>query len=182
MDGYLTKPLRLPALREALEKWLPQAPAGETAQSTNEEQIQPPPGRGVLDINVLKDLVGDEPGSLYELLKDFLGALSAGMAGIRSAAGAEGFDEVGSLAHRLKSSSRSVGALPLGDACAELENSSRLGNKAIAAAAVAAFETAAEELLPKLREQLQQLEVRLRLEANPHVSGWEDDEDPAGRR
>jgi signal transduction histidine kinase/HPt (histidine-containing phosphotransfer) domain-containing protein len=182
MDGYLTKPLRLPALREALEKWLPQAPTEAAAESAGGEQVQPPPGREVLDINVLKGLVGDEAGSLYELLKDFLGALSDGMAGIRSAAAAEDFDEVGSMAHRLKSSSRSVGALPLGDACAELENSSRLGNKNIAAAAVAAFETAAEEVLPKLREQLQQLEIRLQLKADPHVSGWDDDENPAGRR
>jgi signal transduction histidine kinase/HPt (histidine-containing phosphotransfer) domain-containing protein/ActR/RegA family two-component response regulator len=181
MDGYLTKPLRLPALREALEKWLPQAPVEAAAKSADVEQVQLPPGREILDINVLKGLVGDEPGSLHELLKDFLDALSAGMAGIRAAAAVEGFDEVGPIAHRLKSSSRSVGALPLGDACAELENSSRLGNKNIAAAAVAAFEAAAEELLPKLREQLQQLETRLQLEANPHVSGWEDNEDPAGR-
>jgi len=182
MDGYLTKPLRLPALREALEKWLPQPPAEEAAEGAGAEQVPPAQGREVLDINVLKGLVGNEPGSLYELLKDFLGALSAGMAGISAAAAAEGFDDVGSIAHRLKSSSRSVGALPLGDACAELENSSRLGNKAIAAAAVAAFEAAAEELLPKLRGQLQQLEASLHLGATPHVSERDDDEDPAGRR
>jgi HPt (histidine-containing phosphotransfer) domain-containing protein len=135
-----------------------------------------------LDINVLKKMVGDEPGTLYELLKEFLGALSAGMDSIKSAAGAEGFDEVVSMAHRLKSSSRSVGALPLGDACAELENSSRLGNKAIAAEAVAAFEAAAAELLPKLREQLQKLEASLHLDLPPRVSEWDDHEDPSGRR
>jgi signal transduction histidine kinase/HPt (histidine-containing phosphotransfer) domain-containing protein len=182
MDGYLTKPLRLPALRETLEKWLPQPPAEAAAGAAAEQPVAPAPGREALDINVLKKMVGDEPGTLYELLKEFLGALSAGMDSIKSAAGAEGFDEVVSMAHRLKSSSRSVGALPLGDACAELENSSRLGNKAIAAEAVAAFEAAAEELLPKLREQLQQLEASLHLDLPPRVSEWDDHEDPSGRR
>jgi two-component system, sensor histidine kinase and response regulator len=38
---------------------------------------------------------------------------------------AEDFARLGSIAHELKSSSRSVGALNLGDLCAELENACR---------------------------------------------------------
>ena len=37
------------------------------------------------------------------------------------------------------------------------ENSLRLGDKAVTEGAIAAFEAATEELLPKLREQLRQL-------------------------
>jgi hypothetical protein len=59
----------------------------------------------------------------------------------------------------------------LGDTCAELENSLRLGDKAVTEGAIAAFEAAAKELLPKLRERLRQLEANLRLEANSNVSG-----------
>ena len=55
-----------------------------------------------------------------------------------------------------KPSARSIG-LPLGDTCAELENRLRLGDKAVTEGAIAAFEAATEELLPKLREQLRQL-------------------------
>src|SRR3546814_13341708 len=35
----------------------------------------------------------------------------------------------GSIAHKLKSSSRSVGALGLGEACAKLENAGKAGDK-----------------------------------------------------
>jgi hypothetical protein len=59
----------------------------------------------------------------------------------------------------------------LGDTCAELENSLRLGDKAVTEGAIAAFEAATEELLPKLREQLRQLGPSLRLEANSNISG-----------
>ncbi|KRE85885.1 hypothetical protein ASG75_10040 [Rhodanobacter sp. Soil772] len=61
--------------------------------------------------------------------------------------------------------------LPLGDTCAERENSLRLGDKAVTEGAIAAFEAATAELLPKLREQLRQLKASLRLEANSNVSG-----------
>lgn len=47
----------------------------------------------------------------------------------------------------------------------------RLGDKAVTEGAIAAFEAATAELLPKLREQLRQLKASLRLEANSNVSG-----------
>jgi signal transduction histidine kinase/HPt (histidine-containing phosphotransfer) domain-containing protein len=182
MDDYLTKPLQLPALREAVEKWLPQHLAEEDVRSPGTERVQPSPDRSLLDISVLKRLIGEEPASLHALLEDFLGAVSSGLAAIEGTTAVDDLAEIGSMAHRLKSAARSVGALPLGDTCAELENSSRLGDKAVAAEAVAAFKAAAEALLPKLREQLRQLETSLRSEADSNVSGWGDYEDPAGRR
>ena len=76
-------------------------------------------------------------------------------ASIRAAATTGDLGEVGALAHRLKSSSRSVGAIALGDACAELENGSRLNDSAVAMAAVGTFEAAVENLLPQLKEHLE---------------------------
>ncbi|MFK2875701.1 response regulator [Rhodanobacter hydrolyticus] len=180
MDDYLTKPLQLPALRKLLEQWLPPPVTKEGRQDAEPQQTEPAQDRPTLDINVLKNLIGDEPALLYVLLKDFLDALMTGMAAIRKAAAGDDFGEVGAMAHRLKSSSRSVGALQVGDICAELENSSLLGDKAVTVGAVANFEAAAGELLLKLREQLHELESRL--DANSNVSGWNGDESPTGRR
>lgn len=67
-----------------------------------------------------------------------------------------------------KPSARSTG-LPLDDTCDERENSLRLGDKAVTEGAIAAFEAVTEAPLPKLREQLRQREVSLRLEANSNV-------------
>lgn len=74
------------------------------------------PAGDALEINVLKRLIGNEPASLHALLEDFLGVVSAGPATIKGTAVADELGEIGSVAYRLKSSPRSVGALPLGDA------------------------------------------------------------------
>ena len=48
----------------------------------------------------------------------------------------------GAIAHKLKSSSRSVGALALGDLCAGLENFGRTGDKAAIVQSMAQFDAA----------------------------------------
>ena len=53
---------------------------------------------------------------------------------------------IGGVAHRLKSSSRSVGALALGDLCAELENACTTGIRGSIADLLAKFEQAAAEV------------------------------------
>ncbi len=53
---------------------------------------------------------------------------------------------IGAIAHKLKASSRSVGALALGDLCAELENASRAGGKAELADGAVRFESPMREV------------------------------------
>lgn len=50
--------------------------------------------------------------------------------------------EAGAIAHKLKSSSRSVGAIALGDLCAELENAGKAGGLATLATWAKQFDTA----------------------------------------
>jgi HPt (histidine-containing phosphotransfer) domain-containing protein len=50
--------------------------------------------------------------------------------------------EVGALAHKLKSSARSVGALALGELCAELEQAGRLADAESVAVLLPRFEQA----------------------------------------
>jgi HPt (histidine-containing phosphotransfer) domain-containing protein len=76
-------------------------------------------------VNVLKALVGEDPDDIHEFLHDF--RLSAGKAAaeIDTAYQAGQVMLVGAVAHRLKSSARSVGALALGDLCAHLETAGK---------------------------------------------------------
>ncbi|MEO7009919.1 MAG: response regulator, partial [Caldimonas sp.] len=114
MDDYLTKPVQLATLEAVLERWLCRARA-EVAESQDGLQA------AAVDPELLTRLVGDEPAVLDEFFADFMRtALESGaaldrlmQAGDRRAAGA--------LAHRLKASARAVGALRLGDLCADLE-------------------------------------------------------------
>ncbi len=132
INAYLTKPLQLQVLGETLRQWMPaidatmgslDAPANDTLQAEQEAEIAA--AQTTVDLEVLKSIVGDDPLVLRETLEDFLDSvhqLSAEMEEARKKCKAV---EVARLAHRLKSSARTVGALALGDTCAELENAGR---------------------------------------------------------
>ena len=61
---------------------------------------------------------------------------------------------LGEMAHRLKSSSRSVGALDLALTCQALEGASHCGSPALLRAAKARVEAALEQVESRLSERL----------------------------
>ena len=123
MDEYLTKPFVLEALKAKLETWLP-APSDHTEQQTAVPSMQQhtETGKSILDTRVLADLVGEEPELLEEFLFDFRNSAEEAAAQIRNAANGGDWETVGSVAHRLKSSSRAMGALALAECCQQLED------------------------------------------------------------
>ena len=150
MDGYLTKPVPLKALRELVNRYVtprdvtrvsrdvnldlassaaaatPSVPA-TSASMTPESQFTP----GEVRRAVLANLVGDDEQVIREFLADFQLSARTLAADIRAAHEAGNLVQVGALAHRLKSSARSVGALLLGELCAELERAGKLGQAAL---------------------------------------------------
>ncbi len=101
MDDYLSKPVRLELLRARLEKWLP------------------------VDVRVLEALVGKDAAG--GLLQNFRSSAARIAAGINADFAAGNLSGVGSAAHKLKSSARSVGALRLGEVCEQLERAVKEG-------------------------------------------------------
>jgi HPt (histidine-containing phosphotransfer) domain-containing protein len=99
-----------------------------------------------VDVAVLKGLVGDDPQVVHRLLANYQAAAEALAAEMRSARGADDIRQIGALAHKLKSSSRSVGALALGDLCAELENACRSGTRDEVSQAIVQFEAGVREV------------------------------------
>ena len=140
MDDYLTKPIRLEALSRALQKWLPSAVA-----IPEDLDVSPPRSAdgisAVLDISILKALVGGDPKILRGLLADYLTSARRLVMELRVAANVNNLAKVGSIAHRLKSSSRAVGALLLGDLCETLESSSKSGESTAIAQHTATIES-----------------------------------------
>jgi CheY-like chemotaxis protein/HPt (histidine-containing phosphotransfer) domain-containing protein len=145
MDEYLTKPIQLRALAAALERWMPSFPA-------HEFQDVPLPKAGAVastlavDVSVLKSLVGDDDETVREFLTEYLAAARQQAADIVACCDADDSRRVGAIAHKLKASSRSVGALALGDLCAELENACRAGGKAELAERRVRFEASMHEV------------------------------------
>ncbi|MFZ5512163.1 MAG: PAS domain S-box protein [Pseudomonadota bacterium] len=151
MDEYLTKPVQLRLLKDALERWLPEG-QGAALPPQEEDAAGGRAAETVVDVTVLKGLVGDDMHIVWEFLRDYLASARRLAAELGAAFAAGDARQVGAIAHKLKSSSRSVGALGLGDLCAELEKAGRFGDQvalergvprfaAVLAQVVAAIET-----------------------------------------
>jgi HPt (histidine-containing phosphotransfer) domain-containing protein len=93
-----------------------------------------------VDVSVLKALVGGDPAVIHEFLHDFRISAAKTAAELKAACENGQAAQVGALAHKLKSSSRSVGALALGDLCDKLENSGRIGDTAAIVQSMAQFD------------------------------------------
>jgi HPt (histidine-containing phosphotransfer) domain-containing protein len=127
----------LGTLKATLERWL--------ARATEATPCLPPPPpseglRGALavDVGVLRSYVGEDASLIRELMVEFRRSAVETAAQLHSAGAAGDRQRVAALAHRLKSSSRQVGALALGELCARLEERARAG--AIDAALLESFD------------------------------------------
>jgi PAS domain S-box-containing protein len=122
IDTYLTKPVRLLQLKAALEEAL--GPAGHPEHAL--------PGAAAagtaVDLGVLADLIGDEAAEIDEVLRAFVTSAEALGSDLVQAAGGGAPQAAADAAHTLKSSARTIGALPLGDLCARIETAGRIGN------------------------------------------------------
>jgi two-component system, sensor histidine kinase and response regulator len=141
MDDYLTKPVQLMHLKAMLEKWLPAAVeaspdsegascsfplrGGSAVQNGCPAVLSPDSHAIPVDVSVLKALVGDIPEVISEFLQDFRNSATQIAAELKTAYAGGQSAQVGALAHKLKSSARSVGALRLGELCAEIEQAGR---------------------------------------------------------
>jgi PAS domain S-box-containing protein len=125
MDEYLTKPTQLNDLSAALQRRLP----GSGAVARRPAQAVPVSASPLLDLAVPRQLLGDEPAALLELLGDFKRTAEPLASELREACRNLDFQHVHELAHRLKSSSRWVGAMALGELCADLEQAARASDQ-----------------------------------------------------
>jgi PAS domain S-box-containing protein len=129
IDEYLTKPVMLRVLSAALRRRLVSPAAARLGPDTSIRSDGTEPA-SALDVTVLEGLVGNDK----DVIRGFLGEYVAGardqVDSLRAAAAAGDTRQAAAIAHKLKSSSRSVGALALGDLCAELESAGKAGDKA----------------------------------------------------
>ena len=106
MDDYLTKPLTLERLREALERWM-------TGQA----------GQPAVDRSVVEGMFGGNATAVARVLARFKGAGATLVQQIVAAR--QDRQQLTELAHKLKGAARAAGAIALGDLAASLEKSGR---------------------------------------------------------
>jgi hypothetical protein len=102
------------------------------------------PDGGVLAEASLADLRALDPGGqarlVQRVLATYQGSLGRLVTQLGAARGADAWDQVSRVAHTLKSSSASIGALALSALCAEIEKSIREGNHGAATASLQRFD------------------------------------------
>ncbi len=153
MDDYLSKPAQLEDLRLVLEKYLTGSKPIEKSQSSTQVSDSNPEGLAAtlpVNVHVLEALVGDDPDTIQEMLHDYRVSVAQGAAELRQAYQAGQYGTVGSIAHKLKSSSRSVGALALGEWCAKMEQAGKKNDAQGLAA-----------LMPDFDQELAKVEIYL---------------------
>ncbi len=124
MDDYLAKPLRLNELGLMLTKWLPLV-AQSTVNLTPEIASS---ALAIWDATTLTQLAGDNPAMHQRLLEKFILNAQQQVVAIGAAAAAGQTSGMADVAHMLKSSARTVGALALGELCQQLETAGRAGD------------------------------------------------------
>ena len=161
MDEYLSKPAPLADLKATLEKWMPAAaePTPDLAAPSAPQTAAPVP----VDVGILERLVGNDPAVIRDFLQDFRASSARIAAELRAACQRSEATAAGAAAHKLKSSALSVGALKLGDLCAEMEQAGKAGENETLAALLPRFEQeliAAEGCLDSLLQERPQTAQR----------------------
>ncbi len=144
MDDYVTKPIQLHELRAVLDKWL-----GSGAQTGDEQDpVQPDLARAeAVDPRALGELLGtQDPLMLADFYDDFVQTGSETADSIQGAYAASDIAELGRLAHKLKSSARTVGANALADSCLVLEEAAKASHFEVVAQEIGRFSVLFEQV------------------------------------
>jgi PAS domain S-box-containing protein len=131
MDDYLSKPVPLESLKMMLKKWLPDTTSSAKPEDTfclsdvSNSSTTSDTMLKLLDVSILAALVGDDPVIIKDFLADFKRSAIQIASELQSTYAAGQAVQVGKLAHKLKSSARSVGAFGLADLCAAIEQAGK---------------------------------------------------------
>jgi EAL domain-containing protein (putative c-di-GMP-specific phosphodiesterase class I)/DNA-binding response OmpR family regulator/HPt (histidine-containing phosphotransfer) domain-containing protein len=126
VDDVIPKPVELEDLRDALQKW---APPKKTVDLATESPMDMELRNGVrLDLNVLAQSTGDKPDLHRHLLNSYSESLADQIDNIQQAFAWKNNEQIVEYTHKLKSSSRSLGAMIMANICEQLETAANAAN------------------------------------------------------
>jgi HPt (histidine-containing phosphotransfer) domain-containing protein len=139
MDGFLSKPISIDALRKALGRWLPDIAPAEDADVE------------LFDSSVLQGLFGGDRRRLAALVQSFADSAARDIAALQAAPAA---GRLVASAHRLKGAARMAGALRLAGEAAGIERATKAGDLAFAQEAAGRLAALLDETLRAMRSVL----------------------------
>ncbi len=120
-NEYLVKPALLPDLKKILDRYLTQHDQLNIVSYEPHAPVMTHTETAQLDVNILRDLVGDDELVINEFLRDYLRNARQLQQQISNNITQEDYPSAAGQLHKLKSSSRAVGALALGKICEHME-------------------------------------------------------------
>jgi CheY-like chemotaxis protein/HPt (histidine-containing phosphotransfer) domain-containing protein len=119
MDFYLSKPVALTRLREAVGRFMPHRQEG----ADRAVPAPPLPERldAPIDLGALTELFGEDGGLLHSMLEEFLGSARVTAAAIAAAHAARSAAELKAAGHKLHGAARSAGAMELAEIARSIE-------------------------------------------------------------
>ena len=150
MDDFVSKPVKPEELEAVLERWVPKrdtslvardsSPGNHEIQATSDGQpatsdeilaTSDDQSNSLLDaatLDGLRELGGDDPSFLIEVIQQFLQDGPGHVAAIQQAVADANADALRKAAHGFKGCCRNMGALPLGELCVALEQKNQAGH------------------------------------------------------
>jgi CheY-like chemotaxis protein/HPt (histidine-containing phosphotransfer) domain-containing protein len=153
-DEYLVKPTTLTSLQESLTRLTSVHSDSALAAAAV------PAGAERLDLSVLEQLVGSDKSVHAELLSAFGESLRQATFDLQSASLRDDVTTIAGIAHRLKSSSRAVGALPFAEICSELERAALVADGPLSQEVLVMLLSEAVGLLEETTQAIKRLEER----------------------
>lgn len=151
MDDILTKPAELAVLKQMLAKWMPSAaavaasPSGPVDAGSGSTQATSAGFTGL-------DRIATTATERAEIARDFMAQTRSDVAALGAALTEQDLQGAVQIAHRMKGSSRMVGAQDLAEACEAMEHAARQGTPQETAGAKAAIARALKDLEAHLDE------------------------------
>jgi signal transduction histidine kinase/CheY-like chemotaxis protein len=127
MDDYLTKPATLVSLGDLLNRWLHGATPSHSAGPLDPGNLPGPGRERRLDVSVLEALIGSDPALVQEFLAEFSVSVQRAGAELMGAAHEGHAAGAAAAAHKILGTARSVGAYPLAEICAAIEEAGNAG-------------------------------------------------------
>ena len=172
MDDVLTKPIEPEQLFAVLARWLveggsvssaPAEPAPAAATSPSSESAPP---SALWDATTLARYVGDDAAVQRRFIAMYLEGARIQLTELDAAVRAADWEVASAIAHKLKSSSRTTGAMRMGDHCHGIELSARAGDADACRAHHTRLQDCARTTLERVQHHLRDLGGPI--DGNPH--------------
>ncbi|OZG70992.1 hypothetical protein BTA51_23080 [Hahella sp. CCB-MM4] len=122
MDDYLPKPVEIAHLKEKIVTWLKPMNRGQVKIHEIEKNAMK---EATLNLDILTEQIGDDLDIHYDILDQYLSDIRLGMEALSLAAQDKDIETIMFLSHKMKSSSKAVGAEDFSAVCEKIEGLGR---------------------------------------------------------